>query len=170
MKYLKIFENFGIEDFYQKNNINIDTMSYLGKGDFGIAYSIGNGKVLKITSSYSEYEIAKDLISKNYEGFVKFFDTAEIGHKFYIICEEVDNDSSIEDLYYELSYILAEQNLSMQELYYFDEDQYEEGNKISREMRVFMLGIAEINRCYRMIGIEASDVKPENMAMIRMVF
>lgn len=34
---------------------------YMGKGDFGTAYSIGDGRVLKETTSKREFGIAKEL-------------------------------------------------------------------------------------------------------------
>jgi hypothetical protein len=164
MKFLKLFEDYNKEDFYLKNNIDPEKLSYLGKGDYGTAYSIDNtGKVLKITSSYSEYEIAKQLIGKSneYDGFVEFYDAAEINGKYYIIGEEVEEDSRIEDLYYDLSNMLETQGLPMQYLEYFDKDAYE--GTWDSEMEHFMGEISTINRSYRMLGIEASDLTPENL-------
>jgi serine/threonine protein kinase len=161
---IKLFESFNVDNFYKINNIDPDKLSYMGKGDFGTAYAIGDGRVLKITSSFSEYEIAKELIGKNYPGFVKFFAAEENSNKFYIIMEELEEDSSIEDLYYDLSNMLETQNVAMQYMNYFDEEQYlEEGNIISDELRKFMSDIEDINRSYRRLGIEASDLRPENM-------
>ena len=54
-----------IDDFYNENNINPDDLSYLGHGDFGKAYSIGDGRVLKRTSSKSEFDLAKEMENKN---------------------------------------------------------------------------------------------------------
>ena len=160
MKYLKLFEQFTLENFYIKNNINPDELSYMDKGDFGTVYSIGDtDKVLKITTSYSEFEIAKQLINHSLPGFVQFYDAAEINNKYYIIGEKVDTDSRIEDLYYDLSNMLEEQNLPMQYLEYFEEDNFE----INDEMRKFINAIKDINHSYRMIGIEASDLRPENL-------
>lgn len=52
MKMFKQFVNENIQtksihDFYLENNINPDDLQYLGNGDFGEAYSIGDGRVLK---------------------------------------------------------------------------------------------------------------------------
>ena len=163
-KFLKLFEDYTKEDFYLKNNIDSEKLSYLGKGDYGTAYSINNtGKVLKITSSYSEYEIAKQLIGKSneYDGFVEFYDAAEINGEYYIIGEEVEEDSRIEDLYYDLSNMLETQGLPMQYLEYFDESAYE--GTWNSEMEHFTSEISTINRSYRMLGIEASDLRPENL-------
>jgi len=54
-----------INTFYSENNINPDELYYLGKGDFGEAYSIGDGRVLKKTSSKNEFELAKQMEGKN---------------------------------------------------------------------------------------------------------
>jgi hypothetical protein len=35
------------EEFFKTNNIIEDELDYLGSGDFGKAYSIGDGRVLK---------------------------------------------------------------------------------------------------------------------------
>jgi hypothetical protein len=132
----------------------------MGKGDYGTAYSIGDeDKVLKITTSYSEFEIAKQLINHTLPGFVQFYDAAEIDGKYYIIGEKVDTDSKIEDLFYELSNLLEEQNVPIQYIEYFDE----EGIEINDELRKFIDDIKTINHSYRMIGIEASDLRPENL-------
>jgi hypothetical protein len=49
----------------------------------------------------------------------------------------------------------------MQYLEYFDEAAYE--GTWNSEMEHFMSEISTINRSYRMLGIEASDLRPENL-------
>jgi hypothetical protein len=162
MKYIKLFDDFNTDEFYTKNNINPEELDYLGDGDYGEAFSIGNtGRVLKITSSYSEYEIAKELIgkAKEYSSFVEFYDATEINSRYYIVEEEVDTDSSIEDLYYDLSNMLEEQGLPIQYLDNLDEENLD----ISPKLRKFMNEISDINHDYRGLGIEASDLRPENL-------
>ena len=153
-------------DFLKKNNIIEDDLNYLGRGDFGEAYSTGDGRVVKTTNSKSEYEIAKEMVNKKYDGFTSIYDVNELDKFGYIILmEELDIDSDIEDLYYELSSLLESQSLPIQYIHYFDEDEY--NGEISDELRDFMNGIEEINSSYRMIGIEASDVRPENLGYDR---
>jgi hypothetical protein len=77
----------------------------------------------------------------------------------YIILEELDTDSSIEDLYYELQNLLDEQGLSIQYLSYLDTDELD----ISEELQSFMDDIEDIITAYRTLGIEASDIRPENL-------
>lgn len=152
-----------IENFFKENNIDSDDLYYLGKGDFGEAYSIGDGRVLKITSSNNEFEIAKKIQKSNSSvfsnAFAKVYKAEIVDGKKMIILEELEEDSSIEDLFYELNGYLNEQGLSVQYLDYFDTDEIE----LSKEMEDFMSDLDDIIRAYRTLGIEASDIRPENM-------
>jgi hypothetical protein len=164
MKLLKILlEGEGDkEEFYRDNNINPDNLSFLGRGDFGTAYTIGDERVLKITSSKNEFNLAKQLEGNNapvLDSIAKVYKTAVIDGSMYIILEEVDTDSSIEDLYDELQNYLNEQGLSIQYLNHLDT----EGLDISDELQNFIDDIEDINRAYRYLGVEASDVKPDNL-------
>jgi hypothetical protein len=159
---LKENESKSLEQFYEENNIDKDNLSYLGKGDFGTAYSIGDRRVLKMTSSKNEFEIAKKLENNNspvFDSFAKIYKTEIIGRDMYIILEELDTDSSIEDLYYELQNLLDEQGLPIQSLSYLDTDEL----NISKELQSFMDDMEDIIRAYRTLGIEASDIRPENL-------
>jgi hypothetical protein len=152
-----------IGDFYLENNINPDELSYLGRGDFGKAYSIGDGRVLKKTSSKSEFNLAKEMENKNIpilnNAFAKIYKTDIINGEMLIILEELQEDSHIEDLYYELNEYLEEQGFTIQYLDNLDTDEIE----ISDELQSFMDDIDDINRAYRYLGIEASDIKTENL-------
>jgi hypothetical protein len=152
-----------IDDFYNENDINPDDLSYLGRGDFGKAYSIGDGRVLKRTSSESEFNLAKEMENKNIpvlnNAFAKIYKTDIINGEMLIILEELKEDSHIEDLYYELNEYLEEQGLPIQYLDNLDSDEIE----ISDELQSFMDDIDDINRAYRYLGIEASDIKTENL-------
>jgi hypothetical protein len=152
-----------IDDFYNENDINPDDLSYLGRGDFGKAYSIGDGRVLKKTSSKSEFNLAKKMENENTpvlnKAFAKIYKTDIINGEMLIILEELQEDSHIEDLYYELNNYLEEQGLPIQYLDNLDTDEIE----ISDELQSFMDDIDDINRAYRYLGIEASDIKTENL-------
>jgi hypothetical protein len=189
-----------LEQFYEENGINKDDLSYLGKGDFGTAYSIGDGRVLKETSSKTEFEIAKQLENDNapvLNAFAKIYKAEIVDGKMLIILEELDTDSKIEDLYYELQNLLEPQGLQMQYLDYLDiegfetsdeydtgdedeyetekietsdeydtgdEDEYEtEKIEISDELKEFISDMEDIIKAYRYLGIEASDIRPENL-------
>lgn len=151
-----------IDDFYSENNINPDELSYLGSGDFGEAYSIGDGRVLKKTSSKNEFNLAKQMEGKEIpvlNAFAKIYKTDIINGQMLIILEELEEDSHIEDLYYELQNYLDEQGLPIQYIHHLDFDEIE----ISDELKSFIDDLDDIIRAYRYLDIEASDIKPENM-------
>jgi hypothetical protein len=151
-----------IDDFYAENNINPDDLSYLGRGDFGEAYSIGDGRVLKKTSSKNEFNLAKQMEGKDIpvlNSFAKIYKTDIVNNQMLIILEELEEDSHIEDLYYELQNYLDEQGLPIQYLDNLDTDEME----ISDELQSFMNDLDDIIRAYRYLGVEVSDIRPENM-------
>lgn len=151
-----------IDDFYVENNINPDDLIYLGSGDFGEAYSIGDGRVLKQTSSKNEFNLAKQMEGKDIpvlNSFAKIYKTDIVNNQMLIILEELEEDSHIEDLYYELQNYLDEQGLPIQYLDNLDTDEME----ISDELQSFMNDLDDIIRAYRYLGVEASDIRPENM-------
>jgi hypothetical protein len=151
-----------VNDFYIENNIDPDVLSYLGRGDFGEAYSIGDGRVLKKTSSKSEYKFAQEIENKNVpalDGFADIYKTEIVDGEMYIILEELDTDSSIEDLFYELQNYLDEQGLHIQYLDNLDRDELD----LSKDLELFIEDMYDIIRSYRYLGIEASDIKPDNM-------
>jgi hypothetical protein len=151
-----------IDNFYAENNINPDDLSYLGSGDFGEAYSIGDGRVLKKTSSKNEFNLAKQMEGKDIpvlNSIARIYKTDIINNQMLIILEELEEDSHIEDLYYELQNYLDEQGLPIQYIDNLDTD----GIEISDELQSFMNDLDDIIRAYRYLGVEASDIRPENM-------
>lgn len=151
-----------LEDFYVENNIDPEELSYLGKGDFGTAYSTGDGRVLKRTTSKSEFKLATEMEQSDspvLNSFVKIYKTEIVKGDMYILQEELIEDSHIEDLYYELESYLNDQGLPIQYLDHLDTDDLD----ISDELQKFMDDIDDINRAYRYLGIEASDIRPENL-------
>lgn len=151
-----------INDFYVENNIDPDNLHYLGKGDFGKAYSIGDGRVLKETSSKNEFNLAKQMEDKNIpvlNSLAKIYKTDIVNGQMLILLEELDTDSHIEDLYWELQNYLDDQGLPIQYMDNLDIDNVE----ISDELQSFMNDLDDIIRAYRYLGVEASDIKPENM-------
>jgi hypothetical protein len=151
-----------LEDFYSENNIDPENLSYLGKGDFGVAYSTNDGRVVKRTTSKSEFSVAKEIEQSDspvLDSFVKIYKTEIIKGEMYILQEELIEDSHIEDLYSELQSYLDDQDLPIQYLDQLDTDDLD----ISDELQKFMDDIDDINRAYRYLGIEASDIRPENL-------
>lgn len=109
--------------FLQNNNIDPEELHYLGSGDFGEAYSTEDGRVLKQTRSDSEYKIALEILnnpSPVFNAFAKIYNVTIIDGYGYIIMEELDIDSEIENLYYELSSLLDEQELPIQYIGHLD--------------------------------------------------
>lgn len=151
-----------IDDFYLENNIDPDNLSYLGKGDFGTAYSIGDGRVLKKTFSENEFELAKKMENNDapvLDAFAKIYKTDIVDNEMLIIMEEIEEDSNIENLYYELQEHLDEQGLPIQHLHDLDTDELD----ISDELQKFMDELDDINRAYRFLGVYASDISPDNL-------
>jgi 3-isopropylmalate dehydratase small subunit len=117
---------------------------------------------LKKTSSKNEFNLAKQMEGKNIpilESFAKIYKTDIINGKMLIILEELEEDPHIEDLYYELQNYLDEQGLPIQYIDNLDTDDIE----ISEELQNFMSDLDDIIRAYRYLGVEASDITPENM-------
>ncbi len=114
---------------------------------------------MKKTRSKSEFNIAKELINKEYVGFAKIYHTAIIEGNMYIILEELEEDSSIEDMYYQLLDYLSVDNIPIQYLHMLDTDELD----LDDNMLKYISDIEDINHSYRMLGIEASDLRPENL-------
>jgi hypothetical protein len=151
-------------DFYKANNINPEELSWLGKGEFGDAYSIGDGRVLKNTTSKKEFSIAQELVGRNIPHLANIYATGEVklyNHpsKYFIILEELEEDSSIEDMFYDLMNIVEEQGASFEYLGDIDLSDL----NLNEEMIEFIDTIETIYRmCYNN-GIYQPDVRPENL-------
>ena len=151
-------------DFYKENNIDPDNLQWLGSGDFGNAYSIGDGRVLKKTSSKKEFAIAEDLLGRNIPHLAHIFSVGKIKlynypEELYIILEELEEDSSIEDMYYELMNICEEQGVSIEHLNYLNLDDIE----LDEDMINFIDTIESIYRACMNNGIRQPDIRPENL-------
>lgn len=148
----------------QKYDIDYSDLNYLGSGDFGEAYSDDEGKVFKFTSSKSEASLAKEILKSNskYDAFADIYDVVDLDNRVTLIVqEELEEDSSIEDMYYQVENILANQGLPIQYIHNLDYDELDE--EIDSELEKFINDLEDIVRSYRMLGIEASDIRPENM-------
>lgn len=157
-----------IEEFYAENGIDSESLMYLGKGDFGTAYSIGDGRVLKETTSKREFGIAKELEGTDSalyrNAFALVYRAEVVGNRMFIILEELRESGSIERMWYEMEDMLSAAGLPVPYLDNLDPDEMEEmGWDISDELQTFMNGVEYIIGAYRHLGIEASDVRPENL-------
>lgn len=154
--------------FFKKYHIDPDESHYLGRGDFGMAYEIDGNRVLKITSSKQEYELAKYLIGKQntFDTFVEYFVAEEIDGRYWIIMEKLEEDPQIENLYYSLDHLLQEAGYSMGEIEYFDEEEYEQENgEIDEDLKDFFHTIKAIKYDYNRLGIKSPDIKPDNLGV-----
>jgi GNAT superfamily N-acetyltransferase len=143
--------------------INPSNLSYLGKGDFGKAYSTDIGTVIKITSSANEAEIALSLIGKK-GNHAEIYDVKKVENEFIIHQEELDTDSEIEDNLQTIENILNEQELAIQYLNYLDYDELSQESKDEYDsLSNFISDLEDINRLYRNLGIEASDLQSGNL-------
>lgn len=163
-----VIENEGVnkEEFFQQNNIDPEELSHMGNGDFGDAYSIGDGRVLKITRSKSEFDFAKELAGKDVpalDGFVNFYVANIVNNQYYIIMEELEEDYDIEDMYYQVQELLSHEGLPIQYLHMLDTDELD----LDEDILSFISDIEDINHSYRYLGIEASDIKPDNLGVDR---
>ena len=153
------------EEFFKQNNINPEELSYMGSGDFGEAHSIGDDRVLKITRSKSEFDFAKELVGKDVpalDGFVNFYAASIVDNQYYIIMEELEEESDIEDLYWwRVEELLSEEGLPIQYLHMLDTDELD----LDEDILKFISDIEDVNHSYRYLGIEASDIKPDNLGV-----
>lgn len=143
--------------------INPSNLFYLGKGDYGEAYSTDSGTVIKITSSANEAEIALSLIGKKGD-HAEIYDVKKVGSKFIIYQEKLDTDSEIEDNLQTIENILNEQELPIQYLNYLDYDELSQESKDKYDsLSDFISDLKDINRLYNNLGIEASDLQSGNL-------
>jgi hypothetical protein len=169
----KLFESGkSIEDFYWENHINPEELSFLGSGEFGTAYLTHDNRVLKQTSSKTEFGIAQKMEKINIpvlRSFAKIYKTeiindSKLHANMFIIMEHLKESGKIENLWYEMDELLQNQGLSVQYLNHLDIDELEEqGYEISEELQKFMDDLDGIIRAYRYFGIEASDIQPDNL-------
>jgi len=152
-------------ELYAKSiGVDLSFFHYMGKGDFGEAYETDNGQVLKITSSSSEVEIAKSLMGRNTTHFAQIYDVKKINGYNFILQEKLEHNTDIENKFYQLQNLLEQQGLQIQYLGYLDEDELTSEDKILyQELSSFINDLENINRAYRNLGIEASDIRPENL-------
>ena len=155
-------ESVSKEEFLKNFNIDPDELTHMGAGDFGDAYSTGDGRILKITSSKSEFDLAKKLVGNKapaLDGFVDYYYAGIVDGDHYILMEEIDEDSSIEDIYYQVESYLSNEGLPIQYIHMLDVDELE----LDEYVLEFISDLEDINQAYRYIGVEASDIKPDNM-------
>jgi hypothetical protein len=155
------------KDFYKQHKIKPDDLGWLGSGDNGNAYDAGDNRVLKITRSHHEFQLAKKLVGrKDLTNFATYFAAEQIGSEYYILMEQLETDTTdIEHLWHDMEHVLETQGIPIQYIDHFDEDDYEEHyEKIPHDLEKFMHDIYGVVQDYRKIGIhDASDIKYDNL-------
>lgn len=158
-----VYENsHGIdEEFLERHDILGDDLGWLGRGDNGDAYTCGDGRVLKVTKSGAEYEIAKRLIGSKYDGIVEYFAAEKVGGSYYLLMEELDPIDDSE--FNEAIAMLESQGLPITYLDHFDADEYEESHGEAPDMS-FLNELWEVLFDLRKAGIgERADIRSENL-------
>lgn len=160
-----------VEQFYEENNIDEDDLGYLGSGDFGNAYLIGDSdRVLKITTSKSEFEVAQRIKNNPNPFLATIHEAEDIGGDYYIIVEKLEtDDSNVEDYWYRLQMYLdqTEDQIPISEMNYIDIDDVEQeiGENFDEEFKRFANDLGRIiSVAQRYAGISA-DVSPENIGV-----
>jgi len=154
--------------FLQDEEIEFNSVDWIGQGEYGNAYSLGNGKVLKITNSENEFDLARQVKNQPLPGLVKIYTWGwyrdEKPKLYYIVMDELDTDSSIEDMFQRVEMILTTQGLDISQTGSFDEDEYDgsEGS-LDPETIKFMDDLATIYRSCSQLGIRAPDVNYGNL-------
>jgi len=155
--------------FFSKHNIDPEAMSFLGEGHFGTAYSVGDGRVLKITSSESEYKIAAELLENPRENLVKIYAAEKAVESplrgyYYILQEELTQDSEDESLFYEALSLLDAQGVPVSYISSFDEEEYEaENGEISPDVKTFLQELSEVVWDARRFAGDTMDIHAENI-------
>ena len=140
-----------------------DDIHYLGKGDFGEAYQISSDKVLKITTSKSEYELSKIQLDKKLSNLVTVYACFEYGSDYVIIMELLDQPQKIESLFYEVESIIETQGVDISNISYFDDDEYSsESGEIDTATTDFMNELSAVVYDYKRIS-EIPDIQPNNL-------
>jgi len=151
------------DSYLRSLGIDGDDLHYMGSGEFGTAYTIGEtGKVLKITSSKSEYDIAKSIVGEDIPSVAKIYHADIVNDDYYIIVELLDQDSEIENLFSQLMGALDDIGYSIADLPGTD---LEDDLKITSddELTKFAEEITDIYSTLIRMGVQAPDISAENL-------
>lgn len=61
--------------------LGFDKCEFIGGGGAGVAIDVGNNKVMKITTSYDEYDMVESVIGKKIKGLVQYHARYETGKR-----------------------------------------------------------------------------------------
>jgi hypothetical protein len=132
-------------EFLKKYDLDVKDLDFLGSGEFGSAYSTGDGKVLKDTTSIYEYKLSKEIMKYDFKHIVKIYDSIEISEREYLILmEELDITQDIDNMFYDVLEICDEQGYAFFDLSLFDEDEYIEAHGENEELFKFINQLIEV--------------------------
>lgn len=153
------------EEFLEKEGIDPDDIGWLGGGENGNAYDLGDGRVLKITRSNNEYQKALEVKGKRFSNLIDIYSAEKVGSAYYIIMEDLDMDPQDEALFYETLEILNTQGLPITYISYFDQEEYEaEYGEISEEVKAFINELETVVSDLRRAGIgDRADIHADNL-------
>lgn len=152
------------QDFLDRHMI--ENPEYLDEGDIGTAFTCGDGRILKVTPSHSEYEIGKQLLHKNLDHIVDYYAAEKVGNRYYLLMEEITIMSSVEYLFYDVMHYLQYQNLSLGEIDSFDKEDYEKdaGDEIPAKQIRFMEELSDLlDDIDRVTDRYRADIHPGNL-------
>lgn len=167
-KYSELTHEEIASQFFAKHGIDPETMTYLGKGVNGVAYSVPGQKVLKLTTSRTEYEAALQLLEKPANNLVRIYDAVPASDKprprFYILMEELDTDPEDEYLFLEVLSLLETQGLPVTYLGYFDTEEYEAlHGEIPHNVKTYMEELyGVVQDATRLVG-DRADIHGDNL-------
>jgi len=79
-------------DISKLKELNVPSNSFINKGGFGMVFSYGNDKVIKVTFNKLDYDFARKLIGKKHEHLPNVYDIKSISNKaltiFIIVMEK----------------------------------------------------------------------------------
>lgn len=142
-----------------------EDLDWMGSGDFGEAYSDGDGTIVKFTNSNSEFETAQEILAATGGrkklidlAFAEIEDAVEIDGNKIIIMEELDTDGA-EELFQDLDMMAEEAGVPLSE-FWIDTDEVTE---VDGDLIEGLDQLDDIFRAYRALGIFAPDVKGDNL-------
>lgn len=153
------------EEFLVREGVDPDEIGWLGGGENGNAYDLGDGRVLKITRSNNEYQKALEIKGKRFSNLIDIYSAEKVGSAYYIIMEDLDMDPQDEALFHETLGVLSTQGIPITYISYFDQEEYEaEYGEISEEVKAFINELEAVVSDLRRAGIgDRADIHADNL-------
>lgn len=144
---------------------SVEKIDYLGRGEYGEAYSLGEGVVIKITSSLKEFTAWKNFLRLQEEQklshIVRILDVRILKGKFCIIQEELETRGRLEHDFYVISDCDYNWEGSLiDNILLFN---FEEADLPLSFEKTFCELQNIVWECKHQLGLENPDLRPENM-------